>query len=169
LKLKPESKIVEKKEKSLDMREEKVVRNLLAGMSKKDALMSAGYAKSTAEDRAADVIGKPRIQKRIEQLMDERGLDDGTFLTTLQEGLEANKVISAMVIAKDGEGMKDANSMTKDFFEVPDYDARHKYLVTGLKLKGHLKESKSDVNLLIETHEQRLKRLRGEHDEHTGQ
>jgi len=34
--------------------------------------------------------------------------------------MNSKKVISAMVIVSNGEGMKDANSMTRDFIEVDD-------------------------------------------------
>jgi len=69
--------------------------------------------------------------------------------------------ISAMVVASSGEGMKDANSMTKDFIEVPDYFARHKFLETALELRGDYPDKKLDVNHTFETHEQAVARLRG--------
>ncbi len=145
-------------EKPLTIREQKVVRNLISGMTKKDALLSAGYAESTATKKAEEIVGKSRIKKAIQKILEEQGMTDEKLAEVAVRGLDATKVISAMVIAPSGEGMKEANGITKDFIEVPDHDARHKFLVTGLKLKGHLKD-KMAVDLNVETYEQRRKRL----------
>jgi hypothetical protein len=72
-------------------------------------------------------------------LMEAAGITDDKLASKLREGLDATKVISCNVIAKDGEGMKDANSMTKDFVDVPDYPTQHKFLETALELKSHKK------------------------------
>jgi hypothetical protein len=146
------------KEKPLSIKERKAVKNLAAGMTKGNALVLAGYSESTANHRPDVVFGKGRVIQAIKELMDDLGLTDSELLNTLKAGLKADKVISAMVIAPNGEGMKDANSMTRDFIEIADHDTRHKYLVTGLKLRGHLKE-KVDVKHSIESYEERRKRL----------
>jgi hypothetical protein len=80
----------------------------------------------------------------ISELMEEKGLSDEKLMRTLEDGLNATKVISCNVVALDKEGMKDADSMTKDFVDVDDFPTRHKYLETALKLKGHLKDKKDD-------------------------
>jgi len=122
-------------------REKKAIQGLLAGKSKKDALISAGYSKSIAETKPSKIFGKGRVQQTIQEILINEGVTEEKLAQTLAEGLDAKKVISAMVIAPGGEGMKDANSMTKDFIEVPDHDARHKFMVSGLKLHGHLQSS----------------------------
>ena len=68
--------------------------------------------------------------------MESHGLDMGRLLKVLDDGLSANKVISAMVINKKGDGMKQGNSMTKDFIDVPDHAIRHKYMETAGKWLG---------------------------------
>lgn len=65
------------------------------------------------QDMLQRYINSPKLKKKLIQVA--------------QDGLEANKVISCNVIAKNGEGMSDANSMTKDFIDVPDHQARHKF------------------------------------------
>ena len=57
----------------------------------------------------------------------------------MEDGLQATKVISCNVIAPDGEGMKDADSMKKDFIDVPDHHCRHKYLTTYMQTTGRIK------------------------------
>lgn len=107
----------------------------------------AGFAKSTANRKAADKMAE--LAPTIQALMEKRGLTDDRLLDVLDRGLEATKVISCNIIAIGGEGMKDADSMTKDFVDVPDFATQHKYLDTGLKLKGHLRD-KLDIGLSFE-------------------
>ena len=87
----------------------------------------------------------------ISELMEEKGLSDEKLMRTLEDGLNATKVISCNVIARDGEGMADAHSTTKDFVDVDDFPTRHKYLETALKLKGHMdkKDDQAGVTIII--------------------
>jgi len=105
---------------------------------------AAQYAGSKAKTRRAlSEVGRVMLLKmgiEFDELMEEIGIDDRILLQKLKEGLDATKVISCNVIAIDKEGMKDADSMTKDFVDVPDFLARHKYLETSFKLKGKLKD-----------------------------
>ena len=58
------------------------------------------------------------------------------------EMTKANKVISATIINKKGDGMKDANSMSKDFIDVPDWGNREKALKYIDQLAGLHEEEK---------------------------
>ena len=94
---------------------------------------------NTDDPRAASVIASENLTKLrnpVKQLMEARGLSLGKLLNVLDEGLEANKVISAMVVSNNGKGMKQANSMTRDFIDVPDHATRHKFLETAGKWLG---------------------------------
>lgn len=140
-----------RKKKRLTLREKKFIKYLPIATSMSEAMRLAGYSENYINSgERRELLQKPSIQS----LMAEMGMDDKFCLTTLKEGFTANKVISAMVIDKKGQGISDANSMSKDFIEVPDYDCRHKYLTTGLKLRGHLNEKKDetegrDINIQI--------------------
>lgn len=112
----------------------------MAGEPPTAAMRTAGYSDYTARSKAVPKVRESKIAETIQELMDRKGITDERLLDVLEDGLKATKVISAMVIAKSGEGMADANSMTKDFVEVDDYAVRHKYMETGLKMKGHLKD-----------------------------
>lgn len=87
---------------------------------------------------------RPAVRKALQQIINKNlkkaGISTEKVYSTLADELEANKVISCNVIASDGEGMKDANSMTKDFVDVPDWQARDKALDKCLKLMGHIKQ-----------------------------
>lgn len=102
-----------------------------------NATEAAMQAYNCKDRMSARNMGSENMAKLgISELMDNMGLTDHKLISKLSEGLEATKVISANVIAKNGEGMADANSMTKDFIDVPDMPTQHKFLDTALKLKG---------------------------------
>jgi len=157
----------ERKQSKLSFRERRLIKNLQDPNCKSlsEAMRASGYAESTIRDHPGRIVGNSRVKEAITEIMDRQGITDDRLVEVLGQGLGATKVISAMVIkgdpssiADEKDGMKEADSMTKDFIEVDDYMARHKYLETGLKLRGHL-QSKVDVNVAVETYEQKRKRL----------
>lgn len=128
----------------LTVRERKFIKGLMEGKTPSQAMREAGYTESTARVKSSAKVAE--LQPTIQALMEKRGLTDNRFLEVLERGLESTKVISCNIVAVDKEGMKDADSMTKDFIDVPDFATQHKYMETGLKLKGHLRD-KLDVTL----------------------
>lgn len=128
-----------KKERAVTIRERKFIKGILEGMTPTAAMRAAGYAKTTANVKQGQKLEK--VRESLQELMDRKGISDDCLLNALAEGLKATKNISCNVIIKTKDGMKDADSMTKDFVEVEDFPTRHRYLETGLKLKGHLKDT----------------------------
>ena len=128
-----------KVKQKLSIRQQKAKREILKGTPARKALRIAGYSPKTADKDSKAVLAKLGIA----ELMEKRGLTDDRLLDVLADGLKANKVISANIINKSGDGMADAHSTTKDFIDVEDHHTRHKYLETGLKLKGHLRDNKT--------------------------
>jgi hypothetical protein len=118
-------------------RQQKYKKNRLLGMNQVNAARAAGYSEKYSRQAC-------RIERSVKVSMadafERAGLTDKAIVAHALEGLNASKVISCNVIAPDGEGMKDANSMTKDFVDVPDWQSRHKYFETILKLTELLKE-----------------------------
>lgn len=120
----------------------------------KDVTKCKGNLSATARKRGVETstiarnIQRPAVQKALAEinaeLLDKAGATDKVIYQTLSDQLKANKVISCNVIAGDGEGMKDANSMTKDFVDVPDNTARHNAVNTCLKLKGRFPEERKE-------------------------
>lgn len=116
-------------------------------------MLESGYTKSTSKN-ALQITKSEGFQK----LLAKTGITDRSLTIKLREGLNATKVISCNVIAKDGEGMADANTMTKDFVDVEDYGTRHKYLMTALELKGLI--ARNGFNLHIgDKHEYNQKNI----------
>lgn len=127
----------------LPEKERIVVQELLKGATKQKAMETAGYAPSTARARAKDIIGKVRIQDALQTIMENSGITDQLLMNTLKEGLKAKKV----------------HGTSDDFVEIEDHSTRHKYLETGLKLKGHL-DKKVDI-VHHKSHEEQLRELQG--------
>ena len=119
-------------------------------MTGKDAAIAAGYSPRSAKSTASDLLNHNlNVQAALYRLMDKKGLTDTHLLDTLKDGLEANKVISVTVILKAGDPTvteRTADAKSVDFIDVPDHPTRHKFLETGLKLRGHLQpEQKPDA------------------------
>ena len=131
------------------LKRERLINNLLSGKFKtlKAAMLDAGYSENTADDQTAEVLGNPRVRTAMQEAMVKDGVDENRLTKIISEGLDATKVISAMVVAPSGEGMKDAGGTTKDFIEVPDYIARHKFLETALELRGDYPDKKSKLEV----------------------
>ncbi len=151
------------------IREQKIKKAIFVdGKTKTEACRLAGYAESTARSKSADIVSDI-VEKSggIEQILNYLGVSKERLVRKIDEGLDATKVISANVIignegdpADERDGMKEANGVTKDFIDVPDFMARHKYVETGLKLHGLLQTNvKVDGDLMLETYEARRKRL----------
>lgn len=104
-----------------------------------NAAVAAGYSENYARAKAYKI--ERLVKVGMADAFERAGLTDKAIVSHAIEGLNANKVISCNVIAPNGEGMKEANSMTKDFVDVPDWQARHKYFETILKLTDKLREN----------------------------
>jgi hypothetical protein len=93
-----EKESAKKNEKPLSLRERRFIKALIAGDCPTEAMRKAGYAESTALRKAGEKLQK--VQPAISDICEKEGLTDEKLVRTLLEGLHADKVISAMVIAK---------------------------------------------------------------------
>lgn len=102
------------------------------------AMIQAGYSPATAKTPQKLTESKGWLELLEEYIPDDK------LNKVLQEGLEANRVISSMNTGKQATGE------TADFIEVPDHAIRHKFLETGLKLKDKFPSTKTEVTGKIE-------------------
>lgn len=100
------------------------------GISMKQAMKDLGYSESYAHS------GQMKKTSTWKRLM-KKYLPDRKLVKVVDEGLEANRVISAV-------SGKLASGGTTDFIEVPDHAVRHKFVETALKMKGKLVD-KTDI------------------------
>jgi len=106
------------------------------------AMRDAGYSKQTAKNPS-----KLTKSKSWQQLMDEF-LPDAKIIKVIQEGLEANRTISATVVVKSDDPKvrtKQATARDVDFIDVPDHATRHKFVETAVKIKNKLPATKTDI------------------------
>ena len=101
------------------------------GISMKQAMKDLGYSESYAHS------GQMKKTDTWKRLM-EKYLPDRKLVKVVNEGLGANRVISAMNTGKQASGA------TADFIEVADHAVRHKFVETALKMKGKLID-KTDI------------------------
>lgn len=106
-------------------------------MKPENAALAAGFSKSYARAKAYRIEQSANVGMR--DAFERAGLTDKAIVEHALEGLKADKVISCNIIAPHGEGMKDANSMTKDFVDVPDWASRHKYFNTVCEMTDRIR------------------------------
>ncbi len=115
--------------KEPNLRQKKAFKNMLENGGKlQPAMEKAGYTRAYSKN--PDKIKKT---KGWRALMREY-LPNRLLVKVAQEGLLANRVISAKIIGKN------ANENTDDFIEVPDHPTRQRFLETALKMRGKLTE-----------------------------
>lgn len=127
----------------LDDKERIIVKAKSQGKEDKEALELAGYSPSYANAQKKNIINKPSIQSALAIIMENTGITDEFLATKLKEGMESKKM--------HGSG--------KDSVIVDDMPTRHKYLETGLKIKGHM-DKKVDI-IHHKSHEDQLRELQG--------
>lgn len=113
----------------MNVRQQLYKKYRLEGYSKYSSAIKAGYSKNTA-------LTASNLEKLINMRywLELQGLTDSKLAEHAKEGLNANKVISANIIHGD------ADEKTNDFIEVPDWQSRHRYFETILKLQNKLKD-----------------------------
>ena len=127
----------------LPEKERTIVKAISQGKEDKEALKLAGYSESYAIAQKKNIINKPSIQSALHIIMENSGITDEFMMGKLKEGMDSKKTVS------NG----------KSFKEVDDRPTQHKYLETGLKLKGHL-DKKVDI-VHHKSHEDQLRELQG--------
>lgn len=95
------------------------------------AMLKAGYPPTTAKN--PQQVTK---SKGFKELLDQMGVTDEKLAKVLNEGLEANKTV---VMGKESN---------EAFVDIqPDHPTRHKFLETGLRLRGYAKDEVPNFNI----------------------
>lgn len=97
----------------------------------RQAMLAAGYSEVSADNPTLNLASSKGWKELLEEY-----LPDDTLLKVHKEGLQATKIHT---------------SHTEPDKEVPDFAVRHKYLETGLKVKGKIKEDDkgNTTNIMI--------------------
>lgn len=117
------------------------------GMPTAQAAKKAGY-KSPYTSAAANVDS---CREAFTQAFIEKGYSIPDIVDDILKGKEANKVISANIVLtkSDDPSVKAqlAHAKTMDFIDVPDWNARHKFIDTAIKLQDFYPKLKVDATL----------------------
>jgi len=84
------------------------------------------------------------IKKTFAEMMSKAGITDTYLRKKMKEGLEANRVVGYLNNKVDG-----VQKVSDEFVETPDMHCRHKYLVTALEVKGHIKHNGNGKGISI--------------------
>jgi len=114
----------------LTIREKRLIKGVVSGLTGAEAARRAGYSAKSASQLASETLAKPKVQSALLAAMEKAGITDDRIAQVMDEGLKANRVVSARVTNKDAE------VDTDDFIEVPDHAVRHKFLETAIDVKG---------------------------------
>jgi hypothetical protein len=113
--------------------------SLLAGESRTQALVNAGYSLETAKTGDCALLKNPQYSKGFISILEEKGVTDNFLAEKTKSLLNAKKTL---FFQKDGE--------VTDEREVEALETQRKTLELATKLKGHLKDqSQVDVNIGI--------------------
>lgn len=146
-----------KSKEAVKRRRKTIIKALAEGKTNKEAGIIAGLSPKTAPAQVTAILKEPETQNSFKALLDKY-VPDEVLGEKYKSLLESKKCISAMVVSPSGEGMKDANSMSKDFIEVDDCAVQLKAADSIAKLKGHMIEKHS---VGVEGIESILRRLDG--------
>lgn len=137
------------------LRRKKIIKDILAGKDRQQAGIDSGLSPKTAASQVSKILSEPQIKNALLAEMEKIGMDDAFFAQQHRELILGTKIISATIIVPgSGSDLQDAGSMSKDFIEVPDLQAKVKGLEMAYKLTGrftdkHEIDMKAPVTVII--------------------
>jgi len=136
-----------KNKAAVEARRKAIINALLDGKSTLQAGTEAGLSPKTADSQVSQILNNPKTQNCLLEAMERRGMGNDYLAEHHRMLIEGTKVISANIIVPGGgTDLKDAGSMTKDFIEVPDFQAKAKGLDMLYRLLGMYKD-KQEIDL----------------------
>ncbi len=129
--------VVMVKRKGLSVRQKKLVEQIPfiidGSKTKKQAILDAGYSENSSREQTT-ILGSPGIETAMQKALRKVGFDETTIADKIKEGLNAHRVFP----------MGSGESVYLE--SAPDYDAQHKFLVTGTKLLNVMPTDKVELN-----------------------
>jgi len=123
----------------MNIRQQKYKQNRLLGMNIVNAARAAGYSEKYATHKGYRI--ERLVKVGLSDAFERAGLTDNAIIIHALEGLKADKVQGCDVyVYKDEDDKWQVNEAKNEFIENPDWNARHKYFETILKLTERLKD-----------------------------
>lgn len=116
-----------KKKPFLSPRQEKYKYNrVVLGMNQYNAAKAAGYSENTAKV-ACRIEARSSVKVSLADAFEQAGFTDKALVTHILAGMKAMKIQSCDIyVTQEKDGKMKFND-SKDFIEVEDWNARHKY------------------------------------------
>ncbi|MCK4829818.1 hypothetical protein KA005_79580 [bacterium] len=130
---------IQTKERAPSKQDLILIKELANGKQPREAAKLAGFSDSYIKAHLNKIIGKERIQRTIKAALKAQGLDEGSLMEKLREGIEADKIVVC-----------DSIPMT-----VPDWTNRRHYLKMALDLLNAF----PDKTLKVKTESSSLEQL----------
>lgn len=135
------------KKKSITIRERKLIEGVIAGKTKRQAAIDAGYQGKTPEVisvAASNVLKKSNVQDALQEALEAHGLTPYKIVAVVADGMKADKVV---ITGKDEEAFADV---------VPDHSIRLKAAGMAAQFMGIGKhENGISINFISHANEQR--------------
>jgi len=119
----------------LSIKQRRFVKCYLQSGNASAAALKAGYKN---RQRGFELVSKLVNSGLFREFLEQNGLNDNELIKVLKEGLQATKVVGYLNNKTNG-----TQKVSDEFVEIPDYNCRHRYLETALKLK-HLFPEKEE-------------------------
>lgn len=147
----PKQKKITKKLRAFDLTKPYIK----SGFNQAKVARQRGVSRATINEQ---VHRKPTID-RLQKFLDSRKLDK-RLIVVAEEGLAANRVISAAVVVhqnKPGSTEQEtpevmeklADEKTVDFIDVPDHNARYKFWNGLMQAKGKIKQNGNGAGVKV--------------------
>lgn len=98
--------------------------------------------KKVSQANISQKLAKLPVKETMAELLNKIGVTDKRLAERLNEGIDANKIVGYLNSKVNG-----TQKVSDEFVEVPDLHCRHKYILTTLELKGHIKTNGRGVNV----------------------
>jgi hypothetical protein len=121
--------IIPRKYEDLTLKQRRFIKFYLKSGNGTEAALKAYDTTDRVTAAAIASQNLRKLREPVKMLMEAKGLSLGRLLEVLDDGLRADRVISAV------KG-KEATGATNDFIEVPDHKARHAFLQTAGRWLG---------------------------------
>lgn len=106
-------------------------------------LAEAGRKLGVSRQAVSKALDTPLVQSVMTQALEKAGISDSMLAKKIKEGLNAKKPV--MVETDD---IMENGQVRKVEVEIDDHPTRHKFVVTALQVKGHIKTT-GDVNTQV--------------------
>ncbi len=95
------------------VRARRIARDLVAGMSQREALKRAGYSRSTAENNPQQVVRTPSVAAAIKDALVRAGIDENSIAAVVRDAMNATRLEFARREGKITDAVETVDHQTR--------------------------------------------------------